>query len=198
MRLSSSSLVLGENVCSRRAVKINAAERKTHMHIIGSTGEGKSKFMEHLIREDIWADNGLCLIDPHGYLYNDLVNWCETNHFLSGARGIPKKIILFDPSEEDWTFGFNPLRLVASHISFQVDYMIKACGAVWGDEDMNNTPLLKRCLTAVFYTLIEKKLSLFEAQLLVDPTNQTARQYLTHDLQDKVIFSQWNYFNALK
>ena len=28
-------------------------ERKTHSHIIGSSGSGKSKFLEYLIREDI-------------------------------------------------------------------------------------------------------------------------------------------------
>ena len=51
------------------------------MHIIGASGEGKSKFMEHLIRQDIINNNGLCLIDPHGYLYNDIVRWCESNAF---------------------------------------------------------------------------------------------------------------------
>lgn len=32
---------------------ITEEERENHMHIIGSTGEGKSKFLEHMIFHDL-------------------------------------------------------------------------------------------------------------------------------------------------
>jgi len=45
----------------------------------GGTGTGKSKFLEHLIRQDIlaWRKSrcGLLLLDPHGCLYDNLLNW---------------------------------------------------------------------------------------------------------------------------
>jgi len=78
--------------------------RSTHMQVIGASGTGKTKFLENMIRQDILQNQGLCLIDPTGNLFNDLVRWCETKGFLGR-----KPIHLFDPSSDTWTFGFNPL-----------------------------------------------------------------------------------------
>lgn len=192
----SKDTALGENKETGRTVYIDPKNRSTHMHIIGSTNEGKSKFMEHLIRQDIIEENGLCLIDPHGYLYEDLVCWCETKHMLD--RTNPKKIILFDPSEAGWTFGFNPLKLSSSELSYHVDGMVKACAKVWGGEDTDRTPLLKRCLRILFHALAEKNLSLLEASYLINPTDGSVRQYLTQDIEDYTIRQEWDYFNTLK
>lgn len=192
MSLKGKSVALGRTR-EGKTVSLDPKTRTTHMHIIGSTGEGKSKFIEHLVRQDILNNNGLCLIDPHGYLYNDIVRWCETKHFLER-----KKIILFDPGEEKWTFGFNPLRVSSPDVSFHVDGMVKACAQVWGGEDTDKTPLLKRCLRVLFHALAEKKLSLLEAQYLLDPGDQETRRYLTRDIQDVIIQKQWDYFNALQ
>ena len=80
-------------------------DRETHMHVIGATRTGKSKFLEHMIREDIIAGNGLCLIDPHFQLYEAVLKWIVDNG-LEARR----KIILLGPSEGEWIFGFNPLK----------------------------------------------------------------------------------------
>jgi len=47
---------------------LSPEQHSTHMQVIGASGRGKSKFLEHLIRQDIRAGRGLCLIDPHGAL----------------------------------------------------------------------------------------------------------------------------------
>ena len=47
----------------REKVFIPEKERATHMQIIGSTGTGKSKMLEYMIRQDILNRQGLCLID---------------------------------------------------------------------------------------------------------------------------------------
>jgi hypothetical protein len=163
------------------------------MHIIGSTGEGKSKFIEHLIREDIINGNGLCLIDPHGYLYEDIVEWCQNKQVLEH-----RKIILFDPLEDNWAFGFNPLKVsVPDVISYHVDAMVKAVAKVWGGEDPDRTPLLKRCLRITFHALAEQKHSLLESQYLVNPVYEKIRKHLTGDIKDPIIKMQWDNFNLL-
>jgi hypothetical protein len=57
--------------------------RSTHLYCCGSTGTGKSKMLEHLIRQDIqnWYKTkcGALIIDPHGSLYNSLINWISWN-----------------------------------------------------------------------------------------------------------------------
>lgn len=176
-----------------RPVYITPEDRKTHMQIIGSTGEGKSKFMEHMIREDILNGNGLCLIDPHGYLYEDIVKWCWYKRRYLKHR----KIILLDPSEDDWAFGFNPLDVRGREIAYHVDAMVKAVAKVWGGEDQDRTPRLKRNLEMIFNALAEKHYSLLETQFLIDPKNEQVRKYLTDGIQNEMIKQQWDYFNML-
>src|SRR5438105_4446014 len=48
---------------SKGAEFATAEELINHTHIIGTTREGKSKFLEYLVREDIKAGNGVCFID---------------------------------------------------------------------------------------------------------------------------------------
>jgi uncharacterized protein DUF87/type IV secretory system conjugative DNA transfer VirD4/TraG family protein len=168
--------------------------RATHMHVLGASGRGKSKFLEHLIREDIRQGNGLCLIDPHGELYSDLLKWIEVRGFLER-----RKIILLEPTLEGWTFGFNPLDFGTEsrdEVNFAVDAMVKACAQVWGGEDMTQTPRLKRVLASIFYALAAQRLTLLEASLLASYDYTDARRYLTRDLP-YAYADQWQTFNAL-
>jgi len=48
--------------------KIHITDRYDHMHVIGTTGKGKSKLLEHMIYQDITFGHGVALIDPHGNL----------------------------------------------------------------------------------------------------------------------------------
>jgi hypothetical protein len=193
--MSLEHILLGEEA-NGKPVRIDPKTRSTHLHVIGSSGEGKSKFLEHLIRQDIINNNGLCLIDPHGYLYNDLVRWAETKGMLDRTR--PKKIILFDPGAENWTFGFNPLSTGGKDISYHVDAMVNTVAKAWGDEDQTKTPRLRKILRLIFHTLIEKKLSLYEAIHLTNAMDGELREFLTSNLKDGLIRQQWAYINHLK
>lgn len=190
--MASDKLYLGENFDTGNVVYISDEQRSTHMQVIGSTGTGKSKFLENLIREDIKAGNGLCLIDPHGYLYNDILKW------LDGIDFPPEKIILFDPAEDKYTTGFDPLRPTAKDLSYQVDAMVRACAKVWGGEDTDKTPLLKRCLRITFHALAEANLTLLEGQYLTSPTRKATREFIAAGIKDPIIKEQWDYFNSDK
>ena len=180
---------LGKDTSNGRDVSITAKDRRTHMHVIGSTGTGKSKFLEHMIRKDILAGHGLCVIDPTGALYENIVKWLASYRLEER-----KKVILFDPTAEGWSFGFNPLHS-KFETSFLVDNMVKAFAKVWGGEDQDRTPLLKRCLRLILHVLAEKKLSLLEAQKMISPDDASLRNYLTGDLADLTIREEWHFLN---
>ena len=76
--------------------------RKTHMHVLGVWGRGKSYFLEYLIRQDIKNGDGLCLIDPHGTLYHKIVAWCAEHPDLVNWD----KLMLFDATAPGWCCGF--------------------------------------------------------------------------------------------
>lgn len=175
-------------------VRLSAEERSWHLQVVGGTGRGKSSLLESMIRQDILAGRGLCLIDPHGTLADDIVAWCASRR-LNDLR----RVHVIEASNLDWSASFNPLRLDGvSEPSVRVDAMVAACAQVWGGEDTNRTPLLRKCLTAVFYALAVRKLTLVEAPHLisgVDPDR--IRRTLTEGLPDYVFDGLWRDFNGL-
>jgi hypothetical protein len=177
-----------------KIVALTNEQRSRHMHVVGASGSGKSKFLESLIRQDILAGRGLCLIDPHGTLADDVVAWCA-----SRGADRQRRIHVITPADLGWAAGFNPLRLDnVIEPQARVDAMVAACAQVWGGEDLSATPLLKRCLKAVFYVLAVRELTLVEAvDLITARHGQTLRRALTHDLPNAVFDAQWNDWNAM-
>ena len=166
------------------------------MHVIGASGTGKSKFLEHIIRQDIKAGNGLCLLDPHGTLYDKLVNWLAINDFDDFLT-----IHLFEPTADGWSFGFNPLNYGTAErkeIDYAIDAVTRVFAQVWGGEDQQRTPLLKRCLKLTLFALAKHNLTLLEAREITSSSDTTGlRQLLTADLGDEVFEREWEDMNAL-
>lgn len=44
---------------------IPEVDRATHLYVIGASGQGKSRFLEYLITQDL-GQHGFGVIDPHG------------------------------------------------------------------------------------------------------------------------------------
>jgi hypothetical protein len=169
-------------------------QRSRHIHVIGASGTGKSKLLEAMIRQDILAGRGLCLIDPHGKLADDIVQWCSALRI-----GDHRRVHVIDPKDRAWAAGFNPLRMDdAGEIVARVDAMVATCAEVWGGEDINQTPLLTTCLQLVFYALAVNELTLVEAVELTSSSDPEAiRARLTKNLPDSVYDAYWRDFLGL-
>ncbi|NTU45999.1 type IV secretion system DNA-binding domain-containing protein [Candidatus Roizmanbacteria bacterium] len=85
----------------RRPVCVNLKDRMRHTYIIGKTGVGKSELLKEMIKQDIRAGFGVCVIDPHGDLIED------TLRFVPPERA--EDVILFDPADTDRPMGLNLL-----------------------------------------------------------------------------------------
>src|SRR6266568_4324770 len=100
-------LILGQLSGRNAMLGLPRNQRDKHLYICGSTGMGKSKFLERLIRQDIlaWRKSrcGLLLLDPHGSLYDGLINWLARNE-------IDRPIIPIDLRQDDWIVSYNLLR----------------------------------------------------------------------------------------
>lgn len=175
-----------------KKIYLTPEDRATHMHIIGSSGSGKTKFMEWMIRGDIKNNQGLCLIDPHGSLYEDIVKWCAYHHLLE------KNIILLNPSSGDHVVGFNPFQRTGEDISVKVDYQITATIRAWGLEDTDETPTLERWLRCIYHTLNEKNLTISAAQYLISYFEKEVRDYLTSGLSSSLIKEEWRELSLSK
>lgn len=174
-------------------ITLSAAERARHIHILGGIGTGKSKEVEYMVRQDIAAARGLCLLDPHGTLADAVEKWCAMN-----ALG-NRRIHLIKPGDPSVIPGFNPLRVVPGEsASVRVDAMVGACAQAWGVESLSETPRLEKILRALFFALHVRGLTLAEGPALLrahDP--EGVRRRLTEELPDPVQQIVWNELNGL-
>src|ERR1043165_7571107 len=116
---------------------------KSHAHVIGSTGAGKSKLIEAILREALLKGKPFCLIDWHGTLYRDMLT------ALSVLR--PKrKIWLLNASEPEYVTGFNPFLRNCSEPSAAVSRLIDATVKPWGATSTDDTPQLAQVLRILY------------------------------------------------
>ena len=59
--------------------RIHNSERETHTYVVGITGKGKSKLLEHILYQDIIAGRGCGVLDPHSDLIEDLLKYLLTS-----------------------------------------------------------------------------------------------------------------------
>src|SRR5450432_4065989 len=68
---------------------------------------------------------------------------------------------------------------------------------VWGQSGTDKTPLFARWVSNIIRPLYEKKLTLIEAEYLIDRVSKQMRYILTADLEDKGARQDWMFANAL-
>ncbi len=99
----------------RRPVQMSMVDRMRHNYIIGKTGTGKSYLLLDMISQDIRTGNGVCVIDPHGELIEDVLKYIPPNR--------AEDVIYFDPSDTDRPMGLNLLEV---HTEEQKDFIASA------------------------------------------------------------------------
>ena len=177
-----------------RGRKLNLAdkERKTHAHIIGSSGSGKSKFLEHLMRQDMQRRQGFCLIDPHGTLYDAVLDWAS-------HQVLERKVIQLNLSQPGQVIGFNPFqRAPSGDISVQVERRVTATCHAWGVEDTDQTPTLARTLRLIYAVMLEHNLGLPQVRHLIDFNGHEIRAPLIEQLSTPLIQAEWQELQAMK
>ena len=82
-------------------VRLSVDTKTKHVHVVGSSGTGKSTLLVRMILEDIEDGHGVGVLDPHGDLIEEV------------AARIPDErlsdVVFFDPSGDDTAIGWNIL-----------------------------------------------------------------------------------------
>ncbi|MFA6475640.1 MAG: DUF87 domain-containing protein [Patescibacteria group bacterium] len=91
---------------------IRRDDRRRHLYVVGKSGSGKSKLLETLIIDDIINNQGVCVMDPHGDLIQDILQYIPEHKI--------KDVIYFNVSDIDWPIAFNPLENVTPDMKQQV------------------------------------------------------------------------------
>jgi hypothetical protein len=169
--------------------------RSTHIHVIGGSGTGKSKFLEWMIRRDIRHGRGLCLIDWHGTLYNDVLRCCAYHGV--GAAGDFRSLVLLNPSEPDFITGFNPFEAGGGDVSVQVSRRVDATIRPWGVTNTDQTPTFGRICRLLYTFMIERQQTLPNAALLLHFKNKELRERAAESLTESFSRAEWDELQAI-
>jgi hypothetical protein len=76
-------------------------DRRRHMYVLGKSGNGKSCFLQLLVKADIDNGFGCAVLDPHGDLADEILKTIPKHRL--------KDVVIFDPSDLEHPPSFNPM-----------------------------------------------------------------------------------------
>ena len=94
---------------SENAVGLSLPDRRQHVYIIGKTGSGKTTLLRNLIIQHLAAGHGIGLIDPHGDLAEELLD------FIPPHRA--DDLVYFNPGDLELPSLRSPLRAACGRLS---------------------------------------------------------------------------------
>ncbi|WP_194896534.1 type IV secretory system conjugative DNA transfer family protein [Catenulispora pinisilvae] len=179
-----------------RIVGPKVADSRQHLHIIGSTGSGKSTLMGGLILDDVTAGRGVVVVDPKGDLVPDLLER------LPESAG--RRTILIDPTAPDPHPTLNVLASAAGDDDLLVDNLVgifrRIFSAHWGPR---TDDVLRAALLTLQATSSSKVLARVKDPTLMDVpellTNDAVRRRTLSRLSgdDNVLRGFWRGYDAL-
>ncbi|MFC1649592.1 type IV secretion system DNA-binding domain-containing protein, partial [Patescibacteria group bacterium] len=82
---------------------IKTQDRLKHIWTVGKTGTGKSTLIANMAIDDLRKGRGLTVIDPHGDLCEDLLDYIPSSRI--------NDTIYFNPADRDFPISINPLEV---------------------------------------------------------------------------------------
>lgn len=156
----------------------------SHKHVIGLTGQGKSKFLAHCFVELVSQGIACSLVDPHSDLADDVLG-------MLADRGLADDRLLFvDFGRRDRFVPFNVLRQPYPDDKV-ASIMVEACKRVWPALADGAAPMFENVMLAGCHTLIENDLPFAAFPLLISDNRYRAK--LLAKVSDPLIK---HYFNA--
>jgi hypothetical protein len=100
---------------STEAVRFAPADRSRHCYVCGATGTGKSTLLYNLIAQDIESGEGVCLIDPHGDLFDQVLASIPAHR--------QDDVMIVDPCDPEYAVGLNFLECSGPNRAQQMNFV---------------------------------------------------------------------------
>ena len=160
---------------------IREEDKFRHMYIVWKTWTGKSTFINNMIISDMRAGNWLCLLDPHGELVDDLLEYIPSHRI--------NDVILFDVGDAEYPIWFNLLQADNEDeknriASWVVSTFQKLFDNSWG-------PRLEYILRNVVLSVIDYPNATLMHILRVLTDKEFREEVISH-IHDSVLLKFWN------
>lgn len=180
---TSQAVIIGETIYRDVKVKfgIKKPDRRKHMYIIGKTGTGKSTLVKNMVIQDMRAGEGLAVLDPHGQLIDELLDFVPANRL--------EDVVIFKPADADNPVSLNMLEMVDPRQrtlmgDALVDVFKKYFAESWGPR---LEYILKNCVLTLLEVPNTSLLSII--RLLID---KDYRKYIVGMVSDPQMKNFWN------
>jgi hypothetical protein len=184
-------VIIGESDHHGVTTKIGlmSEERERHLYIIGATGTGKTTLLQYMIVQDMQAGKGLAMIDPHGDLAMNLLNYVPEDRL--------NDVIYFNPDDLDHPIGLNLLEmlpgLTGNDYLRDRDYVtstvVSVFRKIFSDDDSGGHRVEYVLRYAVLTALTVPGATLFTVLKLIQNTN--FRNKVVDKLEDEDLIDFW-------
>lgn len=158
-----------------KTLALSDDERAKHLYVIGRSGSGKSTLLYNLAVSDILAGHGVTVIDPHGDLFESIIDTIPPQR--------TNDVALLDVTDE-YIFPFNPL---SERTALAADNLISAFKAIWHH---SWGPRLEWFLHRGVSLLMEKNRTLIDLPRLY--YDKTFRAKITEHIKDPALRDFWH------
>jgi hypothetical protein len=151
---------------------VTQEERENHFHVMGTTGEGKSRLLLRMLMSDIdrlrskkEKGPGVCFIDgsEESDTLTNVLGHCEQVGF--------KRVLIIDPDSQ-FTFGkitpLNPVHYDKSYLTKSASYLTDAFRVVFSVKDPAKIAYIENYLPAIFKVLSTAGLTLDDLKYFTD------------------------------
>lgn len=99
----SEGLLLGNNVYRgvNKEIRMKRQDRRRHTYIVGKSGVGKSVLLTNMAVQDIQNGEGVCVLDPHGDLIEDILQRIPPER--------AEDVVIFSPADTERPLSLNLL-----------------------------------------------------------------------------------------
>lgn len=189
---SGRDLCVGKNTYGGTETKIGFTEdeRRRHMYILGATGTGKSTMLLSMIKQDIDHHKGLCVVDPHGDLIDQILSVIPTER--------THDVVYFNPDDIGYPMGINLLELTPGlehedtirEKEFIAESIISVFNKIYTDK--YSGPRMEYILRNTIHTAFTiPDATLFTVYKLL--INTSYRKSVVRNLKDENLLDFWKY-----
>ncbi len=173
--LPSEGVILGESIYqgNKVTVRITKDDRRRHIYVIGQTGTGKTTLLKNIIAQDIKNGEGVCFIDPHGDVAQEILGL------------IPKEriedVIYFNPGDTRRPIGLNILEYHKNkpeEKTFIINTLIEIIAKIYNLE-LTGGPMFEQYLRNALLLLMDDP---DWGYTLMDVSLVFSDEYFRHDL----------------
>lgn len=164
-----SALFLGHDAETGKRINIPSDSFKTHWHLIGATGKGKTTLIEALLHQlfNLREHSTHFIFDRMGSFSHSLLRYLSSPYC---PQQVKDRVLYIDAAREDMILPFNPLLYdTISHGYYKVSRACECILRAWSSQNIEEMPRLARWLFNAMWASAQLGLTVADCAHLLMP-----------------------------